>query len=63
MNKTQKSIKLFGWQGGTVHQVNDEFTRVLSTLNSLPRSLKHVNILNVDDITFELIMHLYVKNV
>jgi len=63
MNRTQKAMKLIGWQGGTVHQVNDELSRVLSTLETLPERLKRVHILNLSEHDYELALFLYSRNV
>lgn len=62
MTRLQILVKYLGWQGGTIHQVNEEFRRVLSPLNSLPDRIKNIDMLSCDEGDYHLAIDLYARN-
>ena len=59
MTNLERALKLIGWQGGTIHQVNDAFNQALKDYNGLPDYCYNIDILTLDEFQLELIFSLY----
>lgn len=53
MTRLNECCLLFNWQGGTIHQVNDHFNKILDT---------NINVLALSDFDYGVLIQLYVLN-
>lgn len=61
MTRLQLCCKFFGWQGGTICQVNQEFRGMFQDM-VVGEDLKTIDVLTCPDETLEVAMYIYSKN-
>lgn len=62
MTRLQLCCKFFGWQGGTIHQVNQEFRSKFQDMY-LPDYLKTIDVIQCEESHLEQAMYIYSKNI